>query len=596
MDEPRSRGYTPGKGMRASLLLALTVMSALPVRGEEEARPPGSQAAAVEPHQAAPQLLYMERALMEKQEARDSGQLPPEKYREFIASFRMELDAVMDRIPPTPENKGLHAQILARLGPQEQAQALASLDAAQAQDPENPALLVARGSILYEQRDFQAADALALQGWEASGRKDARAWALHKMSEGRISGVQSGEPAPRLKPASDFERLDWSIPERHDINEQGLDHLRNATKAFRAGDTAAARMYTQAAMNADPTSKSMQDLYKHAQANFARRDEIMTYLDQAVTAKNAGRHQDALVWMQKAYDAFPNDKAYEALQTARQRAAADAARRAAEQPKKASKGTSPLLPILAIFGTGLAGYGVYQVAKSKSARTSDDGINPSPQVAPDQARRNYLASAAVAGAALAALATWEFGPGAVAAVRAVLAASGPSAGAAEAMTPALAGAGSAGGSGALISQPAAVGAAKAGLATAGAYVGARAISENVSYSQSQQSGGAPPSSNPTEGPSSSIKKPSAKDPQLQRAIDRLFQETDRLPGGTAGAVRNEARTGLPTGNKFHTMKAQQNITNLEKILRRTNLDPVDRATAEALVADLKSALQAGVKP
>ncbi|MBI5624485.1 MAG: hypothetical protein HY924_11965 [Elusimicrobia bacterium] len=100
----------------------------------------------------------------------------------------------------------------------------------------------------------------------------------------------------------------------------------------------------------------------------------------------------------------------------------------------------------------------------------------------------------------------------------------------------------------------------------------------------------------SDGKSSSLKKPSAKDPQLQRAIDRLFQETDRLPGGTAGAVRNEARTGLPTGNKFHAMKAQQNITNLEKILRRTNLDPVDRATAEALVADLKNALKAGVRP
>lgn len=458
--------------MRASPLLALMLLSVPSSRAEEGASSPQGQAVA-EPRQAAPQLLHLEQTLMRRQEARDKGELPPEKYQEFVAAFRVELEAVMGRIPPTPENAGLHAQILARLGPQEQAQALASLEEALAQDPGSAALLVAKGSILYEQGDSQAAAALAAQAYEASGRKDERAWALLKMSEGRISGVQSGEPGQRLKPASDFARPEWSIPQRHDVNEQGLDYLRKATKAFRAGDIDAARMHTQAAMNADPTSRSLQDAYQRAQASFAKRDEIKGFLDQAVVAKNAGRHQDALAWIQKAYDAFPNDRFYEALQVARQRAAEDSAKHVAEPLKPPVRGGSgPLLPILLITGTGLFAYGGYQLAKSKGTRTSDDGVDPSPQVAPDQARRNYLTTAAVAGAVLVALASWEFGPGVLAAGRAFLSTSGPSG---ATLVPAGAGSGATLGGTTL-------GTTEAGLIAGGAYLGAKTLSQSEARS------------------------------------------------------------------------------------------------------------------
>lgn len=522
--------------MKFSLALGLLLLPASPTRADDTAALPQGQAVA-EPPQPAPQLMHLERTLMRQQEVRDKGELPPEKYQRFVDAFRAELDAVMQRIPPTPENNGLHAQILARLGPEEQGQALASLEQSLAEDPERPALLVAKGSILYEQRDFQTADALALQAWEASGRKDARAWALHKMSEGRISGVKSGEPAPRLKPASDFARLGWSIPERHDINERGLDHLRNATKAFRAGDIAAARMYTQEAMNADPTSKSMQDAYRHAQANFAKRDEIMTYLDQAVAAKEIGRHQDALVWMQKAYDAFPNDKAYEALQVARQRAAEDAARRATEQPARAPKGSSPLLPILLVVGTGLAAYGGYQVAKSKATRTSGDGINPSPRVAPDQASRNYFKTAALAGTVLVALATWEFGGPIIAGARALFATLGPSA---------SAGAGTGMGTAAAASVTAEE-AIKLGLPVAVGVYGAKKTAEDL-YSKANSQGQS--GSSTAEPPSEESASPNAQDGlnRKLRALEQAQQNAEHareLPDGRIRYYRREIPASNP---------------------------------------------------
>ena len=49
--------------------------------------------------------------------------------------------------------------------------------------------------------------------------------------------------------------------------------------------------------------------------------------------------------------------------------------------------------------------------------------------------------------------------------------------------------------------------------------------------------------------------PTAEDPRLQRVIQELFRANARLPGGTAGAVRHEVRTGELVGGKSHIRKA-----------------------------------------
>lgn len=279
--------------MRQPLLLALLALSALPSHAEDATALPQGQAREAPPAPA-PQLMHLERTLMRKQEARNKGTLPPAKYQEFVAQFRAELDAVMGRITPTPENKGLHAQILARLGEQELGQAVASLDQALVGNPENPALLVAKGSILHEQKDYPAAAALAQQAWEASGRTDKRAWALLKMSEGRTAGGRTGEPAPRLQPAADFARLEWSIPENNDINPRAMGFIQQAIAARRKGDMGATASNAQAAMNADPTSAAVQELYGIVQANQSKHADTLAYVGQAAESMHAGRGPEAI--------------------------------------------------------------------------------------------------------------------------------------------------------------------------------------------------------------------------------------------------------------------------------------------------------------
>ena len=85
--------------------------------------------------------------------------------------------------------------------------------------------------------------------------------------------------------------------------------------------------------------------------------------------------------------------------------------------------------------------------------------------------------------------------------------------------------------------------------------------------------------------------PKASNPALQRTIDALFQPTDRLPGGTAGAIRHELETGELVGGRSHLIKGADRIRNLERIMRRENLSPADRATAQRLLHDLQDALK-----
>jgi hypothetical protein len=120
--------------------------------------------------------------------------------------------------------------------------------------------------------------------------------------------------------------------------------------------------------------------------------------------------------------------------------------------------------------------------------------------------------------------------------------------------------------------------------------GLKAVQSGRSMMEANKSGAAAESGPATETPRSSIKRPASKDPDLNNILEQLFRQSDRVPGGTAGAVRNEYNTSLPTGGKFHLQKAQDSIRALNRILKRADLDPVDRATAEAVVKDLQNAV------
>jgi len=84
--------------------------------------------------------------------------------------------------------------------------------------------------------------------------------------------------------------------------------------------------------------------------------------------------------------------------------------------------------------------------------------------------------------------------------------------------------------------------------------------------------------------------PAATDPRLQNFINMLFQATDQMPGGTAGAVRYEIRTGELLSDAGHSIKAQEVINGLQKLVNNGTLSQADTATAKALIEDLRSAL------
>jgi hypothetical protein len=85
--------------------------------------------------------------------------------------------------------------------------------------------------------------------------------------------------------------------------------------------------------------------------------------------------------------------------------------------------------------------------------------------------------------------------------------------------------------------------------------------------------------------------PTVSDPQLAAYLNRLNRPTGTVGNGsTAAAVRQELRTGLPVNGSFHSQKAQDAITHLERQLRRTNLSSSDRRTIENVVRDLRNAL------
>lgn len=63
-----------------------------------------------------------------------------------------------------------------------------------------------------------------------------------------------------------------------------------------------------------------------------------------------------------------------------------------------------------------------------------------------------------------------------------------------------------------------------------------------------------------------------------------------MPGGTAGAVRYEIRTGELLSDAGHSIKAQEIINGLQKLVNSGTLSQADTATAKGLIEDLKSAL------
>jgi hypothetical protein len=81
----------------------------------------------------------------------------------------------------------------------------------------------------------------------------------------------------------------------------------------------------------------------------------------------------------------------------------------------------------------------------------------------------------------------------------------------------------------------------------------------------------------------------ASSPALLNLVNRLYQAQDEIPGGTAGAVRNEVMTGEFI-NGGHAIKASEMITALTKLINSGELSGSDQMIAGHIISDLKNSL------
>ena len=84
----------------------------------------------------------------------------------------------------------------------------------------------------------------------------------------------------------------------------------------------------------------------------------------------------------------------------------------------------------------------------------------------------------------------------------------------------------------------------------------------------------------------------AQNPRLRNTINEIYRQNAAIgDGGLADAVRHELRTGELVGGRSHIQKAVERAKNLESIIRTQNLSPRDLEIANALLSDLKNALE-----
>lgn len=81
--------------------------------------------------------------------------------------------------------------------------------------------------------------------------------------------------------------------------------------------------------------------------------------------------------------------------------------------------------------------------------------------------------------------------------------------------------------------------------------------------------------------------------QLKNVINQSYRKNAFIgDGGTAAMIRFEKATGLKLGRNGgdHTKKGRETIKRLKKILRRRDLSPAEKATAEKMIRDITDAL------
>ena len=84
-------------------------------------------------------------------------------------------------------------------------------------------------------------------------------------------------------------------------------------------------------------------------------------------------------------------------------------------------------------------------------------------------------------------------------------------------------------------------------------------------------------------------------PKLVNIINNVYQSTDKLPGGTFGAVRNEIITGQPTGGTFHFTKMMDTLNGIGNVLKSGNVSQGDLKAIQTLINNAAKAVAEAAK-
>lgn len=305
----------------------------------------------------APELVSLDRSLSRAQEDKAQGRVDAERYQEFLAKFRADLDATMSRVQPTGENAILHSRILTRLG--ELKEAAAVLAPALERDPDDFAVRTALSQTRYDQKDYPSAlaEANAVLARDPANKD---ALALKHSSEGRIGrgvGVAGGKTFDAVAVQT---RVPGAVrsPEAQAL----VAKIRDARAG---GDTRAALDLAQELMRTDPAAEYAQKIYRDAASDYAR------------ARRGAGGVGDLTV-----HDG----------------AVGEGASPEEGVPPRGSGGM-PLWPLLPAAGLGAA---AFAVNKSRKTVESEDGFDEDDRPQPGELQRFVAGSilAALAGAGL----------------------------------------------------------------------------------------------------------------------------------------------------------------------------------------------------
>lgn len=182
-----------------------------------------------------PELAKLEQKLTATQDAKKKGMVSPEQYQSFLSEFRPKLAEALTQAPHSSVNTLAHARILVLLG--EQGEAVARLNHALEERPDDSTLRLALGQTALDRNDYTSALAAANEVLKTDPA-DKRALFLKHQSLGRVAPSEGGgqtNPAPLVTTPNAGTTVALTNPGKHKIRAADVPEMAGETPVPKDG-------------------------------------------------------------------------------------------------------------------------------------------------------------------------------------------------------------------------------------------------------------------------------------------------------------------------------------------------------------------------